>query len=230
MDGEAMNSLNQSVRKLHSTLASSPRVSAIAHVSIIAFNEQAELVLPLQDVSEVGLTEIPTIEAGGGTHYEAAFDLLQDRIRLDVQNLKDSQFQAYRPVVMFFTDGQPTSEGWKASIQSLLGKDFNYRPHMLAFGMGASVDEGVLASCATNIGHVGTNEIQTAAFIMGTEDEDAASIIERVMGRFTQTIVKTATSLASDESSGPEIDVESIEKDGGRLVKTRPIIIIDPLD
>lgn len=112
---------------------------------LIGFNNDAQVLLPLEDLSSV--TSMPGLQARGGTSYSAAFDLLYDSITSDVAKLKADGNQVYRPAVFFLSDGQPTDD-WVASYKRVTDAGWPLHPNIMAFGFG-SVDQATLQQVAT---------------------------------------------------------------------------------
>src|SRR4051794_12402803 len=88
--------LNQTLKKLHSTLANSPRVSEFAHMSIIAFSTQPWVVIEMTDMEYV--PGMPEVACDGMTNYGAAFDLVRERIDIDLPALTAQGKAVLRPI------------------------------------------------------------------------------------------------------------------------------------
>ena len=145
MFGEPVKAINDSLPELHAEIGSNPTVSDKTKFCFISFNHQAQVLLPLSDLSTV--SSIPGLQADGGTDYSSAFDLLYDTITNDVAQLKANQDQVHRPAVFFLSDGQP-GDDWKASYERLTDKNWPLHPNILAFGFG-DVDASTLQKVAT---------------------------------------------------------------------------------
>ncbi|GAA1802186.1 vWA domain-containing protein [Actinomadura chokoriensis] len=147
MAGEPINAINQSLPELHQEIGSNPVVADKTRFCLISFNHEAQVLLPLSDLSNV--TSMPAVTPSGGTDYGTVFDLLRKTIDQDVARLKTEGHQVLRPAVFFLTDGQPndTTE-WPAAHQRITDPSWGPRPNILAFGFGAR-DEKTLAQVAT---------------------------------------------------------------------------------
>lgn len=84
-------------------------VSQIAHLGLVTFADEAEVVLPLQKMSD-GFS-IGKLPMGTFTNYAKVFTKLNAVIATDLQRLEDSNLEVKRPVVFFITDGQPVVDG-----------------------------------------------------------------------------------------------------------------------
>src|SRR5215472_2509282 len=118
--------LNEGIESLYDELITSPRISDFAHVSIISFNSDAEVVMQMTDLQS--MKALPQVTCGGATYLNAAIALLRQRIDQDVPSLKNAGRQVLRPVAFLLTDGIPTDRSgrpsveWKADYQALVSK------------------------------------------------------------------------------------------------------------
>jgi uncharacterized protein YegL len=145
MAGPPVQAINDSLPKLHSEIGSNPVVADKTKFCLIGFNSQAQVLLPLSDLSSI--SSIPGLAASGGTNYGSAFDLLYNTIASDVAQLKAQGDQVYRPAVFFLSDGQP-GDDWSFSYQRLTDPSWPLHPNILAFGFG-SVHAETLQQIAT---------------------------------------------------------------------------------
>ena len=100
--------LNESIEHLYDELITSPRISDFAHVSIIVFNTDAEVVMQMTDLQS--MRALPQVKCGGATYLNAAIALLRQRIDQDVPYLQQAGRQVLRPVAFLLTDGVPTNK------------------------------------------------------------------------------------------------------------------------
>lgn len=135
MDGpDGVDAINKCLPDLHHEIGSNPVVADKTRFCIISFNHQAQVLLPLADLSN--LTSMPAMAASGGTDYGNAFNLLRDTIERDVSQLKKDGHQVLRPAVFFLTDGQPNDADWHTGYQRVTDPSWGPRPNILAFGFG----------------------------------------------------------------------------------------------
>ncbi|MBJ7330459.1 MAG: VWA domain-containing protein [Solirubrobacteraceae bacterium] len=114
-----MADLNAALGDLHDEVVSAPVVDDIARIGIITFSDDAQVVLPLGQMSEGGL---PTLSAQAGTNYGAAFRTIAATIEADRQALKAQQLKIYRPCVFFLTDGEPLDGDYAQTFRDTLTK------------------------------------------------------------------------------------------------------------
>lgn len=144
---DKLATLNQALDNIHLQLIAEPDACDVARVSMIAFSDTAEVVLPLSDLTRLaGLPEVRTRSARRS--YAAAFDQLAETINADVPAAKHAGYEMLRPTAVVLTDGPPTDgEGvWQAAWERLLAGP--YRPDVLSFGF-RDANESVLRHIAT---------------------------------------------------------------------------------
>ncbi|MFC6079839.1 vWA domain-containing protein [Sphaerisporangium aureirubrum] len=137
--------------------ADDPEVSEAAHVSIIAFHDRAELVLPL--TRPCNANEVPALPKGGQTNYAHVFETLRPLIDADCARL-ERDHRRKTPVVFFVTDGNPyvgqapqPLDVWLPPRDRLVDRSAPYPAHVVAMGFG-EVMEQTLCQVATEFrGH-----------------------------------------------------------------------------
>jgi uncharacterized protein YegL len=182
MSGPPVQAINDSLPRLHTEIGSNPVVADKTKFCLIGFNHQAQVLLPLSDLSTV--TSIPGLTADGGTDYSSAFDLLYSTIASDVAQLKAKGDQVYRPAVFFLSDGQPNDD-WSGAYHRLTDPGWPLHPNILAFGFG-SVDPATLQQVATVRAYI-TN---------GSMGPDAA------LREFAMSLIQSIVNSGSKPASG----------------------------
>jgi len=175
--------INNALPELHATLAADPLVVDKSRLSILAFSDGAEVILPLTKVTDVA--DMPGVRESGVTNYGEAFRLLEATIANDVDGLKAQGYRVFRPCVFFMSDGDPTDD-WEVPYQSLMAH--KYRPHVVAFGVG---DAG------TNPQHLA--KIATLRCYASRDQSRAGRALANVMTSIGNTII----SSTSNAHSGP---------------------------
>ncbi|MCK9923156.1 VWA domain-containing protein [Frankia sp. AgPm24] len=140
--------LNDTLGNVYDGLWAKPSVSEFAHISIISFNTDAHVVLPMSDL---GATDaLPSLGCGGSTNYGKAFSLIATRIDEDVTALRAQGRKVLRPAVFFITDGGPQDDAsiWQSEFAKLTAPTWKRRPHVITFGVG-NADELVLKKIST---------------------------------------------------------------------------------
>ncbi|WP_031078163.1 vWA domain-containing protein [Streptomyces sp. NRRL WC-3742] len=128
--------LNATLSRLHYNLATNPRVSEFARVSVIAFSTDVHVVIPMSDMEQV--PTMPEVICGGRTEYGKTFDRLRECIEQDVSTLRAQHYKVLRPAVFFLTDGGPTDALWRESFRKLTDRSRPRHPHVIAYGFGGA--------------------------------------------------------------------------------------------
>ncbi|MFC4029910.1 VWA domain-containing protein [Streptomyces polygonati] len=178
MSGGPIEAINKSLPDLHQEIGSNPVVADKTRFCLIGFSDQAEILLPLSDLSVVA--SMPALRATGGTNYGAAFRTLKSTIDADVAQLKSEGHQVYRPAVFFLSDGQASSN-WHADYQDLVDPAWRSHPNILAFGFGQA-DESVIRQVATTKAFIADGTLGPAEAL----GEFAQSLIRSIVNSGTQ--------------------------------------------
>lgn len=145
MGGAKIKQLNLSLRNMLTQLQQAKGIPGKFKLSIITFNENVNILQPLQNVNSIDLQEL---QAGGKTAMGAAFEKVSALI--EDKNVVDSR--AYAPTIVLMSDGAPTDfEGetlqdlqqW-APLQQLKKGHRSAKAQRLALAIGPDVDENVL--------------------------------------------------------------------------------------
>lgn len=141
MDGERLDEANNYLPVLTDALLADPIVNDKARFALLDFADEANVVLPLCDLTQQD--QLPVLTARGGTSYAAAFRLLHRQIETDVQLLRNDGFAVYRPAVFFISDGQPNDREaeWRQAFRELTDYDpetgigNKWFPNVVPFGV-----------------------------------------------------------------------------------------------
>jgi uncharacterized protein YegL len=162
-------------------------------LSVIGFSGEAEVLLPLSDLSD--LEQMPGLTSrGDGTNFHAAFSTTRRQIEGDVQFLKGDEVTVLRPVCFFLSDGMHNHEvDWKNAYSELVAPDFAPRPNIVAFGLGEADAEAI-------------RYIATFKAFIAEESVSPASALREFVGSLTRSIVKSGTT--TDAGGAPRLVVE----------------------
>lgn len=139
----SIGEVNLAIRSVVDALDAEPFAADRVRLSIIAFSDAAEVVLPLTTVHYIAIP--PELESKGGTSYAAALRVLRSSIDIDIESLKGDGYRVARPVAFFLTDGQ-SSDSWSDALEALTRG--RYRPTLLTFGIG-DADPAALVQLAS---------------------------------------------------------------------------------
>jgi uncharacterized protein YegL len=133
--------LNDMLSEILVTLYKNPRISEFVHLSIITFNAQPHVVLKMTELSK--LRRRPELNCRGTTNFAPMFELLRDRIDIDVPLLQTKGYSVLRPVVFLLTDGAPSDRdnAWIKPHSVLIDKEWPRHPRVIGFGFGEAVEE-----------------------------------------------------------------------------------------
>ena len=117
MQGEPIHSVNVGLQALISSLRQDPFALETVHISIITFDIEARIFLPLTPLDSLQLEEI---DVKGATFMGAALNLLLDSIKADLLTSSDSTKGDWSPLVFLMTDGSPSDiEVYKEAAKKL---------------------------------------------------------------------------------------------------------------
>ncbi len=186
---------NDVVKEVKIALEESPLLSDKVRFSLIDFADDAQVVIPMCDLTTVSPQDIPTLTARGGTSYAAAFTLLKRQISQDVAQLKADGHKVHRPAVFFLTDGETTDDDpvWKNAFQALTDSAFKERPNFIPFGV-AQAKKATLDQLVFPQGKM-------RSFIQQNPN-DAANGIKAMAEILIGSIVGSVTSFSEGSESG----------------------------
>jgi uncharacterized protein YegL len=190
MSGEPIDAINKSLPEIHQEIGGNPVVADKTRFCLISFNHEAQVLLPLADLSNVA--SMPGLTTSGGTQYNVVFDLLRDTIQSDVDQLKADGHQVLRPAVFFLTDGQPLDHNdWPAAHQQLIDPAWGPHPNILAFGFGQA-NATTIQQVATVRGFIADGSLGPATALQ----EFAQSLIRSIVNSGTSANATGGMSLA----------------------------------
>ncbi|CAL9475558.1 hypothetical protein SUDANB121_02942 [Nocardiopsis dassonvillei] len=192
MEGEPIQAINSALPDLHATIGANPVVSDKVHFAIVAFNHEAQLLLPLSDLSD--LESVPRLEATGGTSYGEAFTLLRETITQDVDRLKAEGHRVYRPAVFFLSDGYPGDGDWDVAYKKLTDPGWGPHPNILAFGFGQA-DHRVI------------QQVATVRAFMADGTLSPSQALQEFARSLTNSIVNSATRSSAAQDGGMTLDI-----------------------
>lgn len=144
MYGEPIIAVQNGLKTCIEALRTDPESMEKAHVSVITFNDNAQNIVPLTFIQELGT--IPELKAEGGTAMGAAVKLLNEQIEKDlVKNTAESKGD-YKAFVLLLTDGYATD---KKVLEEAIKK---LNRHKIKHFIGATTNEEATASLKENTG------------------------------------------------------------------------------
>jgi len=107
MRGEPIHSVNVGLQSMLSALRQDPYALESVYLSIITFDLEAKIYLPLTPLEQVQLAEIQAPSAGA-TFMGAALELLAECVNQQVQTNTTDEKGDWRPLLFIMTDGSPS--------------------------------------------------------------------------------------------------------------------------
>jgi uncharacterized protein YegL len=146
MLGEGIRALNVGINEVHRAIISDPIARDKCLLSVIQFNQRADVVFDLQDSSL--MVSMPSIDADGLTNYGSAFQTLRQTIDRDIAQLSAEGEALLRPLVFMITDGAPNDERWRQDLEKLLDPSEEVSPLLVFYGVG-KVPPNLVAEVST---------------------------------------------------------------------------------
>jgi len=107
MRGEPIEAVNTGIRVMVSALRQDPHALETVHVSIITFDADAKVVVPLTALDELQVPVITTPQSGP-THLGLALETLGARIRQEIKRSTAEEKGDWAPYLFVMTDGKPS--------------------------------------------------------------------------------------------------------------------------
>jgi uncharacterized protein YegL len=183
------------IPQMLSELSSHPVTNSLASVSVLAFNDEPEILRPMTALNQPAMISKPRL--GYGTDYAAVLKFLVTQHRKDVQQVKLSRLRddygvdVAKPWIFFITDGRPFADdanqdesAWMPHRDKLAGDAIGAR--IAAIGL-PGADRDVLWKLATGNDH-GTRN----AFI-SNRSTNARELSESVVTAIQSSITTSAS-------------------------------------
>jgi uncharacterized protein YegL len=183
------------IKTVKISLDKAPILSDKVRFCLMDFSDDAQVVIPMCDISKVDPGDIPELAARGGTSYADAFRTLKRQVGIDVAQLKADGHKVHRPAVFFLTDGEPTDsdDEWKSAFAELTDPSFKERPNVIPFG----VSEAKKATLDQLVYPQGTMRSFVAK-----QGEDPAKAITSMAQKLVASVLGSASSITSGGDSG----------------------------
>lgn len=107
MRGEPIQSVNNGLQNMLSTLKQDPFALESVWISIITFDIEAKELFVLTPLDEINLPEI-VVPTSGATFLGEALNLLINKVNLEIKKTTAEQKGDWRPLLFIMTDGSPT--------------------------------------------------------------------------------------------------------------------------
>lgn len=109
MRGEPIQSVNVGLQMMVGALRRDPHALESVHLSIITFDADVKVVLPLTPLDELDLPEVTTPESGP-THLGRALEVLCQKVDKEVERTTSDRKGDWMPLLFVMTDGSPSDK------------------------------------------------------------------------------------------------------------------------
>lgn len=107
MKGEPIESVNVGLKALVSSLRQDPFALESVYLSVITFDREVKVIVPLCDIISFQIPDIVVPDAGP-THIGAALEVLCKQFDKEVLKCTKEQQGDWRPLLFIMTDGSPS--------------------------------------------------------------------------------------------------------------------------
>ncbi len=106
MQGEPLESMKSGIRSMIAALRQDPHALESLHLSILTFDREVKVIVPLSPLESLQLPEIGC--QSGPTHLGEALAALCERVGREVVKSTDEQKGDWKPLLFVMTDGSPS--------------------------------------------------------------------------------------------------------------------------
>lgn len=170
MKGEPIEAVKTGLRAMIDTLRQDPHALESVHISIITFDREVNVILPLTALVDLQLPELTTPESGP-THTGMALEYLCQAVDKEVIQSSADQKGDWRPIMFLMTDGSPSDKQvFKHAVPEIKKRGFG---HIIACAAGdrAKTDDLLVL----------TNEVYTLETMDGAAFESLFVWVTTVM-------------------------------------------------
>jgi uncharacterized protein YegL len=128
-----LEAADQMIGAIAEALRRNPAAARRVRVAIIDFAQDAQVLLPLCDLTAEGV-ELPRLQVRDGTNFNSAFTAVRRQIETDTARPpRDGRFGP--PTVFFLSDGEPTDDEstWRTAFKTLIAHES--RPAVVPCGI-----------------------------------------------------------------------------------------------
>ena len=124
MRGEPIHSVNAGLQAMLSALRQDPYALESVHLSIITFDVEARVYLPLTPLDQVRFSDVD-VPQGGATFMGAALNLLIESVDREVKKSTPDVKGDWRPLVFIMTDGSASDlHAFREAIPEIKKRNF----------------------------------------------------------------------------------------------------------
>ena len=140
MAGEAIEELQRGIRSMIAHLQTDPQAIETAWISVITFANDAKQIIPLTEVLNF---VPPKLSVRTGSALGAGLRMAMECMRREVRRTTSAMKGDYKPLVVLFSDGQPTDD-WEDTAEEFKRQRNPGIANVYAIGCGPDADFGTL--------------------------------------------------------------------------------------
>jgi uncharacterized protein YegL len=154
MSGEPIEAVKNGVQVMISSLRQNPQAIETAFISVITFDNSANQIIPLTDLSSFQMKDI---QATGSTAFGEALKLVSSCIDREVAKTTLETKGDWKPLVFIMTDGVPT-DNWQNGLNEFKKRKVAYT---VACAAGHGADTSLLKQITENVVSLDTADSQS---------------------------------------------------------------------
>lgn len=160
MRGEPIEAVRVGLQALLTSLRQDPFALESVSISIITFDREVRVLVPLTEVGEFQLPEI-ALPQSGPTHLGQALEIVCQRVDLELRRTTPEQKGDWRPLLFIMTDGSPSDlKVFRDAIPMVQARHFS---QVVACAAGALAKEQHLRELTPNV--VSLDTMDSATFV-----------------------------------------------------------------
>jgi uncharacterized protein YegL len=189
-----MAALNAGVAELRQEIMKDPVADDLAMLSIIAFDDTARTVVPLDFPTAI---ELQPMRCGGLTNYTAAFQEFHRALEADRKRLRGEGKRVFRPCIFFLTDGEPTSTDHRQVFQQLFGYEPATKqgnpayPYVTPFGFRHATEKSMKALAYPNFGE------KKGRYFLAKQGVAISDLLKAMTGMIATSVLSSSLSAAT---------------------------------
>jgi uncharacterized protein YegL len=186
--------LNAGITDLCQEIMKDPVADDLSMLSIIAFDDTARTVVPLDFPTAV---KLQPLSCGGLTNYTSAFQEFHRAFEVDRKRLRGEGKRVHRPCVFFLTDGEPTSTDHGQVFQQLFGYDPATRqgnaayPYLTPFGFRQATEATMKALAYPNFGE------KKGRYFLAKQGVAISQLLKAMAGMIATSVLSSSASATT---------------------------------
>ena len=158
MYGEPIQALNNAMSSMVNTLRSDAQAADSLWISIITFDREVNVIVPLTELAAFQLPEIVCPQSGP-TMTGLALEKLYEKVQTDIKKGTTEQKGDWKPLLFLFTDGKPSDiQLYKQMIPKIKSSNFGA---IVCCAAGNLADDSLLKELTNDVVHLDNADTAT---------------------------------------------------------------------